>query len=776
MLPKKTEEVIADPRLWAGLEAFHRALMEGELLNKRLALVDERDRLERKAERAEAAREAGIGAIEAVLGGASRWQKPGGVAGLGPVVGACRLVADHMEIEIQRPVGELEALSFDDTLLAVAAASRFRTRQVTLVGDWWDRDQGAMVARREKDEAPVALLPTGRAGGYDCVDPESGERTPVTEELAETLAPFAYNFYKPFPDGSLGAKDLIRFGVKGLKSEFREVMGMAIAVGVLGTVTPMITGLVFDSAIPQAERPFLLQLCLGLLIVALSTSAFKVTQNVAMLRVQSKMEATIQAAIWDRLLNLPTTFFRRYSAGDLADRAAAADRIRGIIAGAGVAAVLGSVASLFNAVQMAFYSFAMAGVAIMLTLLYVSMTTTCNYLKLRLERTELARKGKLNGLVLELINGVAKLRVSGTEDHAFRVWATDFAGMRKTAFKVGRIGNFMPMINKGFPLLSSLAIFLTMVKLQLAAAEKGEIFDLTTGDFLAFNAAFGIFLGAMQALGDASVNMLEIVPVFERLKPILEEPAEIDGTKSAPARLRGAIELSHVNFRYVEDGPLILRDLSLKIEPGEFVALVGGSGSGKSTLMKIMLGFEKPQKGAVYYDGQDLATLDVRLVRQQLGVVLQESRLLPADIYRNIVGSSSLTVSDAWEAAHKSGLAEDIKRMPMGMHTYVSEGGGGFSGGQKQRLMIARALVHNPRILYLDEATSALDNRTQAIVTESMDRLQATRVVIAHRLSTVVNADRICYLDKGVLKEQGTYEELMELDGLFAELAKRQMA
>ena len=380
------------------------------------------------------------------------------------------------------------------------------------------------------------------------------------------------------------------------------------------------------------------------------------------------------------------------------------------------------------------------------------------------------------GLVLQLISGVAKLRVSGAEDHAFRVWATDFAAMRRTAFGSGRIANVMPVLNRGFPVLSSLAIFYTMFRLQQAAVAKGETFDISTGDFLAFNAAFGIFLAAMQALGGASVEILRAIPVWERLRPILEQEAEVDSSKAAPTQLRGAIELSNVHFRYTPEGPWILRGLSLEVVPGEFVAFVGGSGCGKSTLMKVMLGFEQPQKGSVYYDGQDLSTLDARRVRQQIGVVLQESRLIPADIYRNIVGNSSRTIADAWEAAHKAGLAEDINSMPMQMHTYVSEGGGGFSGGQKQRLMIARALVHKPKILFLDEATSALDNRTQAIVTESLDRLQATRIVIAHRLSTIMGAEKICYLEDGVIAEQGTFDQLMEMDGLFAELARRQLA
>jgi ABC-type bacteriocin/lantibiotic exporter with double-glycine peptidase domain len=285
-----------------------------------------------------------------------------------------------------------------------------------------------------------------------------------------------------------------------------------------------------------------------------------------------------------------------------------------------------------------------------------------------------------------------------------------------------------------------------------------------------------MFLTAMQALGDASLNMLRVVPIYERLAPIVTTPPEVDSTKSLPGKLKGAIELSHVHFRYGADSPYIINDLSLKIEAGEFVAFVGGSGCGKSTLLRLLLGFERPDKGAVLYDGQDLSTLDLRMVREQLGVVLQVSRVMPSEIYRNIIGVSSRTIEEAWDAAEKAGLADDIRNMPMKMHTYVSEGGGTLSGGQRQRLMIARAIVGKPKIIFLDEATSALDNRSQAIVTESMGRMDATRIVIAHRLSTVINADKICYLEGGKVAEMGTYQELMARDGLFALLAKRQMA
>jgi ABC-type bacteriocin/lantibiotic exporter with double-glycine peptidase domain len=322
--------------------------------------------------------------------------------------------------------------------------------------------------------------------------------------------------------------------------------------------------------------------------------------------------------------------------------------------------------------------------------------------------------------------------------------------------------------------LAPLAIFAAIYRMQ-SGGGAGEP-ALTTGQFVAFYAAFGTFANATCELSNTSLNLLAIVPFFERLRPILDAAPESDGAKPHPGRLHGEISVSRLHFRYAADGPWVLKDVSLTIRAGEFVALVGPSGCGKSTLLRLMLGFEQPSSGAVYYDGLDLAQLDTRGLRQQLGVVLQESRLMPTDIFRNIVGDSSHTVNDAWTAAEQAGLAEDIRQMPMGLNTVVSEGGGTFSGGQSQRLLIARALVAKPRIVFFDEATSALDNRAQAIVTNSLKQLEATRVVIAHRLSTLVDADRIIFLDDGQIQEEGTYAELMTKGRRFAELARRQLA
>lgn len=760
--------------IWDGLAVFHQVLCECEFLNKKLAQADEFNRLRNKAEQAVIAKEAAYQEIGGVMAAEQKKDRVE-IGDVEPVYLACRHVCTDLGMEAKRPPEPNPEWSFEDNLQAVAVASRFRTRQVALRGDWWHFDQGPILAQIEATKAAVALVPTSPRS-YEWVEPKTGTRTPVDAEFAQTLKPFGFVFYRRFKDGLLTVKDVVKFGSRGLKSEIGTLVAMAVAMGVLGMMTPYFMGRMFDTAIPQAERGLLTQFATALLVAAVASAAFKLTQSIAVLRLQGKMDYSIQAALWDRLLDLPSTFFRRFSAGDLTDRAQGIDAIRHLVAGAGVGAILGALSSVFYVIQMMTYNIPLALLGIALTIVFVSFTTVANFLQLRLQRSQMEIKGKITGLVIQLISGVPKLRVSGTEHHGFRVWAKEFAEQRRITFRAGRIQSVVQVFNASYPILSSMAIFYVLVKVQTSAAEQGATSSITTGDFIAFNTSFSLFLAAMQALSDASLSLLKAVPIWERLVPILTTPAEIDESKLAPNRLKGDIEVSHVSFRYNEDSPWILKDVSLKINPGEFVAFVGGSGCGKSTLMRLLLGFEKPEKGTILYDGQDLSGLDIRLVRQQMGVVLQESRVLPADIYRNIVGTSSRTLDEAWEAAESSGFADDIRNMPMGMHTYVSEGGGGFSGGQRQRLMIARSVVNKPKIIFLDEATSALDNRTQAKVTESMDKMHATRVVIAHRLSTIENADRIYYFDAGQIKESGTYDELMKKSGLFAELARRQTA
>jgi ATP-binding cassette subfamily C protein len=771
--PARTLDQLKGEDLWYALDVFHQVLCECEFINKKLATVDEYVRLQQKAQQREQAREAAYDAIGSVMRTeAAAPQEFHSTGPAEPVFRACSLVGQRLGIAVKEHPAAEEGMTYEERVNAIASASGFRTRVVALRGNWWAEDHGPLVGQLAESNQAVALLPSGPTS-YDRVEPDGRTRTKITTANADELSPFAFSFYRPLPEKELSVGDVIRFGVSGLGADFRWVMFMAIIVGFAGTVTPYLTGRIFDEAVPQADKPQLFVFGFALLGSAIATAAFKFVQGVATIRIQTRMGASIQAAVWDRIMSLPVNFFRQYSAGDLSDRAEGIDAIQELVSGAGVAAILGSISGVFYVGQMFSYDLRLAMLAVVLTLVYVGTNMTANYLQLRYQRQEMQLRGAITGLVLNLLTGVSKLRICGSELHAFRVWAERFAAQRKIAFTIGNIQSLAAVFSTVFPVVSTISIFLVMIS-EREGAVAGSA-GMTTGDFVAFTSAYGLFMAAMQSLGDASLNLLRVVPIYERLKPILDCKPEVDQSKAFPGKLKGGIELSHLHFRYDPDGPWIIKDLSLTIKPGEFVAFVGGSGCGKSTLMRLMLGFEQPSSGSIYFDGQDLGQLDLRMVRQQMGVVLQVSRLMPTEIYRNIIGISSRTIQDAWWAAERAGLADDIKGMPMGMHTYVSEGGGTLSGGQRQRLMIARAIVNRPKILFLDEATSALDNRSQAIVTESMDKMDATRIVIAHRLSTIINAHKICYMDAGKIVEMGTYQELMEKDGLFAQLAKRQM-
>jgi len=655
-----------------------------------------------------------------------------------------------------------------DPLGNLARNSRIRFRTVLLSGDWWQHDNGPLLGWLESGQQPVALIPSGKTSYLLC-DPVSKTTTPINADVANTLDGQAKMFYRPLPDKALTIRDLIQYAKKPIMGDLWVVFLTGLAGGLMGLITPFATGLVFDSAIPKSDRTELAYIGMALLICAISTALFNLTRSIAMLRFEGKIDASLQAAIWDRLLSLPVPFFREFTAGDLADRAMGINQIRNQISGTVIVTMVGSIFSIFYFFQLYYYSWELALVGMALTVIAL-LPASLSIIKIRYERQSTEIEGKLTGLVFQFILGVSKIRTSGAEKRAFTNWAGLFGNKQRLNIKTGTIQNILISWNDIFPLLASMTIFAYIVYY----IEDPNA--LTTGDFLAFNSAFALFLAGVLAMSDAAVSVLKVIPLYERSKPILESVPEHDLTLGDPGILTGNIEVSNVSFRYEEDGPLILNQVSCKVEPGKFVALVGPSGSGKSTLFRLLLGFEHPESGEIFYDGQQLSGLDIRSVRRQIGVVLQNGQLMSGDIFSNILGSLPLTLDDAWEAAEMAGLDTDIKEMPMGMHTVVSEGAGTLSGGQVQRLLIARALVSKPRILFFDEATSALDNQTQAIVSSSIDQLDVTRIVIAHRLSTIKNADLILVMEKGNLVQSGTYDELLNQPGVFADLAKRQIA
>ncbi len=690
-----------------------------------------------------------------------------------PLLVAAGAVGKALGVKIRPPARSENLKRVKEPLETIVRASRIRMRRVLLRDNWWEKDCGSMVAYTQEDNRPVALLSIS-ATSYEIFDPIEQTRVRVDERIAATLAPVAYMFYRSLPDKALKALELLQFALKGRGKELLVILVTGIAVTLLGMLTPQATAILMDNAIPDSDRGLLLQVGLGLLAAALGTSVFQLAQGFAILRLESTSDASTQAAVWDRLLNLPVSFFRQYTTGDLQSRVSSIGTIRRQLSGRTLINLITSLFALFYLGQLFYYNFKLALVAVAVAIVAIAVTTISGMLLLHKVRPLLELQGNIFGQTVQLINGISKLHIAGAEERAFACWSRNYSRQVKLELSTQQVEDIVALFNTVMPTLTSGVLFWFTISLLEEAKTSGGI-GLSLGTFLAFNTAFGNFIQGATNLSNTVTEVLQVIPQWKRSQPILGSIPEVDLSKTDPGKLIGRIVVDRVTFRYRSDGLLTLDDVSLYAEPGEFIALVGGSGSGKSTIFRLLLGFETPEAGSIYYDGQDLSGLDVDAVRRQLGVVLQGGQLTSASIFDNIAGGAQITLDEAWEAARMSGFADDVAAMPMEMHTVISEGGGNLSGGQRQRLLIARALALKPRILLFDEATSALDNKTQAIVSESLEKLQVTRIAIAHRLSTIRNAHRIYVLQGGQVLQQGNFEELTSQEGLFAQLMARQM-
>ncbi|MEH1969441.1 NHLP bacteriocin export ABC transporter permease/ATPase subunit [Nostoc sp.] len=691
-----------------------------------------------------------------------------------PLLIAAGAVGRALGIKILPPVRSEDMKRIKEPLEAIARASRIRIRRVLLNDRWWQKDSGPLLAYTNQDNCPVALLPAG-VGKYEIFDPEKHVRIPINNHTAQQLAPFAYVFYRPIPENNLTAIALLLFAFKGKIRELIVIFLTGVVGALLGMLTPLATAILIDSVIPDADRELLVQIGLGLIAASFGTIIFQIAQGFAGLRLESKASLDSQAALWDRLFNLRVSFFREYSIGDLQSRVSAITQIRQKLNDTVLRTVFTSFFSLLNLGLLFIYSSSLALVVVAVALVAIVFTTISGLLSRQKLRSLEEIEGEIFGFTVQMVAGVSKLRVTNAEDRAFAYWAKKYSQQLQLKLSTEVIEDVLAIFNTAMPTVSSIIIFwLAVTLITQAPSESGT--GLSTGTFLAFNSAFAIFIAGATQLSNTIVSILDISIFWERAKPIFQAQPEIDLSKSDPGRLTGKVKVDRVTFRYREDGPLNLDALTIQAEPGELIALVGPSGSGKSTIIRLLLGFETPKDGTIYYDGQDLSGLDISAVRRQIGVVLQNGRINSASIFENISSGALVTMEEAWEAVGMAGFADDIKSMPMEMHTVISEGGTNLSGGQRQRLLIARALVLKPRIIIFDEATSALDNRTQAIVSSSLDQLGVTRIIIAHRLSTIRNADRIYVIEAGRVVQQGKFEELVNQKGLFANLMARQMA
>jgi NHLM bacteriocin system ABC transporter ATP-binding protein len=695
-------------------------------------------------------------------GDARRTASPGGDDA---TYAACRLVAEATGITLAGLSDSGAVSDRIDPVERIAVASRVRTRAVRLAGRWWRENAGPLVGHRAASGAPVALL--WRRGGYEAVHPTSGRRTRVDGANADEFEPQAVMFYRPLPDRPLTPWRLFRFGLRGTRGDLRNLALAGLVTVVIGALVPVATGQVLGVLVPNGEKGLIVQVSLAVMITSIVSAAFMLLQNLTVLRMEGRMESALQPAVWDRLLRLPTRFFASRSTGELASAAMGVSAIRRVLSGIGPVALQAGTIGAMNLALLLFYSVPLALAALAMLAVIAAVFLALGLAELRWQRRLMELGNELNNQAFQTLRGLPKLRVAGAESFAYAAWAGQFARSRELQRRAGRVKNATTVLNSVYLPLCTLVMFVL-----LAGPARGS---LTAGEFLTFSTAVTMLLTSVTQLTGALISAAAVLPMFEQIKPVLDEAPEVRAGSTQPGGLQGAIEARGLSFRYTDDGPLVLDDVSLAIRPGEFVAVVGPSGCGKSTLLRLLIGFDEPVSGSVLYDGQDLAALDQAAVRRQCGVVLQNAQPLTGSILECICGAESYTQEEAWEAAAMAGLAEDIKRMPMGLHTMIS-GGGAVSGGQRQRLMIAQALIRRPRVLFFDEATSALDNETQRTVIDSTRALNATRVVIAHRLSTVMDADRVLVMAEGRIVEQGPPAQLLaDPDGRLRELVRRQM-
>ncbi|MDO4273669.1 MAG: NHLP bacteriocin export ABC transporter permease/ATPase subunit [Eubacteriales bacterium] len=659
-----------------------------------------------------------------------------------------------------KPIEIPEDISGDEEQVQYAmSVTGILRRKISLEGKWWKDGSMPLLCWHETGEIR-ALIPAA-GGGYIWIQGE--DTVKVTKKNAGGFRDTAYCIYRPFESRSLTIKDFWRFLAQSFsRADILCLLGISLVVGLIGLILPSITQFIFNFVVPSGTPDTLFGITVLLVGTTVISAIMGLSRTLWVMRIGNKLELNAQGAVWARIMSLPTGFFKEYDSGEMTSRANSVNQICTILGGAMIPTLLGSMFSflyLFQITQI-HSSMLLPSLVIIILLLGVSLLTA--YYQMIQTKAENEVSNKLSGMVFQFLDGITKIKVAGAEVRAFRKWADLYS--RQPLIP----GKFLQMSTA----LTNFVSFGGTIVLYLTAYSR----EMSTSQYIAFNSAFAAFTASVLALSGLASQISSLRPAVDMLKPILEAAPESDGIKKQIGELEGEIEVNQVRFRYNEDMPYVLDELSLHIKPGEYLGIVGSSGCGKSTLFRLLLGFEKPESGAVYFDGNDLAGVDVRSVRQKIGVVLQNGKLFSGDIYSNIVICAPwLTIEDAWNAAEKAGFAEDIRNMPMGMFTMISEGGGGLSGGQQQRLLIARALVADPSILMFDEATSALDNITQAIVVKSLEETRCTRIVIAHRLSTIRNCSRIVYLHQGKVAESGTYEELMSMDGMFAQMAKRQL-
>ena len=653
---------------------------------------------------------------------------------------------------------------FDEQLEYLLRPHGIMRRKVVLKDKWYKNASGPFLARRKSDNAIVALIPD-KNSNLAFLDRVKGKNVKLSKENADLFEKEAICLYKPFPLEEMNTKELWKNFISVLSKRDLILFGaFTLAAMLLGTLIPVLYNFVFKYIINDNSIRPLISVSVFLVSIVLSISLINSAKNLVGRRIADKLRVNVESAIMIRILSLPAGFFKKHSSGELASKLQAVPKLCEKFVNGIVTVSITAIFSLVYVTEIYIYTPSLCVYALLILAVTLLFSVVLAVIKAKNMKKQIEYALKEQGMSYALITGIQKIKLAGAQKRAFARWGTAYAKSAGAKYNPPFVIKISETLGMAITLIGGIVIY------YVAAVTK-----VSVSDFYAFNSAYAVVSGAFALLPMIAVSLAEIKPIMEKLSGFFKVKPEISVEKQVVSRISGGIELNNISFRYDENMPNVIDNLSLKIRPGQYVAIVGTTGCGKSTLMRLMLGFEKPDKGAVYYDGKDIEKLDLKSLRTKIGVVMQEGKLFQGDIFSNIaISSPNLTLEQAWEAAEKAGIAEDIKNMPMGMNTVISEGSGGISGGQRQRILIARAIASKPKILMFDEATSALDNITQKIVSESLDSLKCTRIVIAHRLSTIKHCNRIIVLDKGKVAEDGTYDELVEKNGLFAELISRQ--
>ena len=665
----------------------------------------------------------------------------------------------------QKPVEIPDTIrDVNDQLEYVLRPTGLMTREVELEEGWQNDAYGPMLGYLKEAGTAVALLP-GTIYGYYFKDPATGKRTRITRKTARLFSREALCFYQPLPMKKLGIPDLLKYMKNSITYGDLVVIVLAtLAVQLVGMIEPRVYSLVTGKILEGHNMNLMAGVGVFLLTSAFAAQLIGLVRSLLMQRINTKTSQAVQASVMMRILSLPVSFFRRYSSGELSSRAGSVNSLCSMMLNNILSIGLSSLLSLLYVAQIFSFAPALVWPSLLIILATVVMSLAVSFVQIGISRKRMKLSAEEQGMSYAVINGIQKIRLSGSEKRVFARWGRLYAKGAQLEYNPPLFLKINTVITTAISLIGTIVLYYLAIQTNVGVSQ-----------YYAFTAAYGRVMGAFSALAGIAVSVASIRPVLEMAEPILKAEPELAADRQPVDRVTGHIEMSHVSFRYEENTPYVLNDLSLDIKAGEYVAIVGRTGCGKSTLVRLLLGFEKPEKGGIFYDRHDLNSIDPRSLRKHIGVVIQNGQLFQGDIFSNItISAPDLTLDEAWEAAEMAGIAQDIRDMPMGMQTLISEGQGGISGGQKQRLMIARAVAPKPSILIFDEATSALDNKTQKQVSGALDKLNCTRIVIAHRLSTIRNCDRILVMDKGTIIEEGTYDDLIAQNGHFAELVARQ--